>query len=224
MSDKDTVVVTAFPPGPDAPKQAPLQEAMDRATLARRASPMDAPSKETPSKEASSDESPGTHITKGMDDRTQVEHTADRIRDELLLTLEELDRRRARAMDMRYQISSHRDMLMMAGGAALMLIGVGVGVSIWRARHRQELLAKKRRKALERVWTHPERVAATAESRPLSVELGRKLVLIFGSALASSIAKSSMQTLVPQRRVADDDESGKPRAVRRMEEQQATAH
>jgi hypothetical protein len=224
MSDKDSVVVTASPPGQDAPKQAPLQEAMDRATLARRASPMDAPSKEAPSKEASSDESPGTHITKGMDDRTQVEHTADRIRDELLLTLEELDRRRARAMDMRYQISSHRDMLMMAGGAALMLVGVGVGVSIWRARHRQELLAKKRRKALERVWTHPERVAATAESRPLAVELGRKLVLIFGSALASSIAKSSMQTLVPQRRVADEDASGKPRAVRRMEEQQATAH
>jgi hypothetical protein len=48
-------------------------------------------------------------------------------------------------------------------------------------------------------------------------------VLIFGSALASSIAKSSMQTLVPQRRVADDA-SGKPRAVRRMEEQQASAH
>ena len=201
MSETDTVVVTASPPAKDAPKESPPREAQAREPL--------------------SQESPGTHITKGMDDRTQVEHTADRIRDELLLTLEELDRRRARAMDVRYQLSSHRDMLKMAGGAALMLVGVGVGVSIWRARHRQELLAKKRRKAMERVWTHPERVAASAESRPLSVELGRKLVLIFGSALASSIAKSSMQALVPQRAVPTDE---KPRAVRRMEEQQATAH
>lgn len=201
MSETHTVVVTASPPDKDAPKEAAPRQAAPKVDLAK--------------------ESPGTHITKGMDDRTQVEHTADRIRDELLLTLEELDRRRARAMDVRYQLASHRDMLMMAGGAALMLVGVGVGVSIWRARHRQELLAKKRRKAMERVWTHPERVAASAESRPLSVELGRKLVLIFGSALATSIAKSSMQTLVPQRAVPRDE---KPRAVRRMEEQQATAH
>lgn len=202
MSETHTVVVTASPPSKDAPKEAVPKEAAPKVDLAK--------------------ESPGTHITEGMDDRTQVEHTADRIRDELLLTLEELDRRRARAMDVRYQLSSHRDMLMMAGGAALMLAGVGVGVSIWRARHRQELLAKKRRKAMERAWTHPERVAASAESRPLSVELGRKLVIIFSSAMAMAIAKNAMQTLVPQRVAVPRDE--KPRAVRRMEVQRATAH
>lgn len=140
-----------------------------------------------------------THITRGMDDRAQVEHTADRIRDELLLTLEELDRRRARAMDVQYQLMRHRELVMMAGGAVLVLVGLGVGVAVWRARHREEILAKKRRKAVLRAWEHPERLAASAESRPLSVELGRKLVLIFGGALASSIAKSSVRTLVPQR-------------------------
>jgi hypothetical protein len=152
-------------------------------------------------------QSPGTHITEGMDDRAQVEHTADRIRDELLLTLEELDRRRDRALNMRYQISSHRDMLLMAGGAALMLVGVGMGVAIWRARHRQELLAKKRRRAVRRAWEHPERVASTTKQTPLAVELGRKLVLIFAGTLASSIAKSSVRTLVPQRPV---DEAAAP--------------
>lgn len=196
MSEHDTVEVVAAP-GKVAPKESPPRE--DLAA-----------------------ESPETHVTKGMDDRTQVEHTADRIRDELLLTLEELDRRRARALDVRYQLTSHRDLLLLAGGAVLMLTGVGVGVAIWRARHRQELLAKKRRRALERVWTHPERVAADAESRPLSVELGRKLVLIFGSALATSIAKNSMQTLVPQRAAVGRDD--KPPVIRRGEEQRASTH
>lgn len=186
------------------------------------AAPGKSPPKESPPREDLAAESPETHVTKGMDDRAQVEHTADRIRDELLLTLEELDRRRARALDVRYQLTSHRDLLLLAGGAALMLAGVGVGVAIWRARHRQELLAKKRRKALERVWTHPERVAATAESRPLSVELGRKLVLIFGSALATSIAKSSMQTLVPQR--AEVSREDKPPIIRGAEERRASTH
>ena len=46
----------------------------------------------------------GGHITAGMGDREQVEKTADRLRDELMLTLEELDRRRERAMDVKYQV------------------------------------------------------------------------------------------------------------------------
>ena len=164
--------------------------------------------------------SPETHITRGMDERAQVEHTADRIRDELLLTLEELDRRRARALDVQYQLMRHRELVMMAGGAVLVLVGLGVGVAVWRARHREELLAKKRRKAFQRAWQHPERLAASAESRPLSGELGRNLVLIFGSALASSIAKSSVRTLVPQRGPAEQQQQ----AMARQEPRRDVTH
>ncbi|WP_426755525.1 hypothetical protein [Myxococcus sp. Y35] len=140
-------------------------------------------------------------ITRGMGDRKQVEETADRIRDELLLTLAELDRRRERALDVRYHAQQHRTELMAVGAVALTVVGLGVGFAIYRARHRDEILRRKRRKALTRAWEHPDRLASSAEQRPLGVELGRKLVLIFASALASAVARNAVVTLVPARRV-----------------------
>jgi hypothetical protein len=141
-----------------------------------------------------------TQITKGLNDREQVERTADRIRDELFLTLEELDRRRGRMLDVRYQASRHKDLLVGAAITAAVLTGVGLGVMVWRARHQQQILARHRVKAVKRAWQHPDRVASSAEQRPLPVELGRKLILIFATTLATRIAKDSIQTLVPQRR------------------------
>ncbi|WP_426735174.1 hypothetical protein [Myxococcus faecalis] len=138
-------------------------------------------------------------ITRGMDDRKQVEQTADRIRDELLLTLEELDRRRGRMLDVRYQVRQHSSALVAAGAVAMVLVGSGVGLAIYRARRRDEILRKKRRKALQRAWENPDQVASSSKERPIGVELGRKLVLIFATALATAVAKNSVQTLVPAR-------------------------
>ena len=139
------------------------------------------------------------HITKGLGDRQQVERTADRIRDELLLTLEELDRRKDRALDMRFQVSRHRELIIGAAITAAVLTGVGVGVAMWRSRHRERILARHRMTALKRAWAHPDRLASSAEQRPLPIELGRKLIIIFATALATNIAKNSVQTLVPRR-------------------------
>jgi hypothetical protein len=147
------------------------------------------------------DQKGGGPITASMSDREQVEKTADRLRDELLLTLEELDRRRERALDVRYQlrhaVEQNRDLLVKAGGVALGLLVVGMGYSWWQRRHREELLWKHRRQALRRAWEHPDRLASRAEERPLGFELGRKLVLIFATTLASAMAKSAVKTLVP---------------------------
>ncbi|QRN98374.1 hypothetical protein JRI60_04740 [Archangium violaceum] len=149
----------------------------------------------------SEQEKGGGHITAGMDEREKVEQTADRLRDELLLTLEELDRRRERAMDVRYQVrhalDKNRDVLMKAGGVALGMLVLSMGYSWWKSRHREELLWKHRREALRRAWDHPDRLASHAEERPIGIELGRKLVLIFASTLASALAKSAVKTLVP---------------------------
>ncbi|MBZ4417933.1 hypothetical protein [Myxococcus sp. RHSTA-1-4] len=139
------------------------------------------------------------HITRGMDDRKQVEQTADRIRDELMLTLEELDRRRERALSVRYQAGQHKDALIAAGAIAAVVVGAGVGYAIYRARHQGERLRRQRRSALKRAWAHPESVAYAAKQRPLGVELGRKLVLIFATTLASRIARNSVRALVPAR-------------------------
>ncbi|WP_164019869.1 hypothetical protein [Pyxidicoccus trucidator] len=139
------------------------------------------------------------HITRGMDDRKQVEQTADRIRDELMLTLEELDRRRERALSLRYQAEQHKELLIGVGAVAMVTVGLGVGYAIYRARHREALLRRQRRIALKRAWEHPESVAYAANQRPLGIELGRKLVLIFATALATRIAQNSVRTLVPAR-------------------------
>jgi cation diffusion facilitator CzcD-associated flavoprotein CzcO len=140
-------------------------------------------------------------VTKGMDDRRQVEETADRIRDELLLTLEELDRRRERVLSVRYQAEQHKDALIGVAAVGMIVVGTGIGFAIYRARHREELLRRERRKALRRAWEHPDQVAAKRVKEPaLASELGRKLVLIFASALATRIAQNSVQTLVPARR------------------------
>jgi hypothetical protein len=138
-------------------------------------------------------------ITQGKGDRAQVERTADRIRDELLLTLEELERRKDRALNVRLQAASHLELILGAAIAAVVLTGAGVGVAWWRSRHRDTLLAKQRLKAVRRAWAHPNRVASSSSEQPLAVELGRKLILIFGTALATNIAKNSVQTLVPRR-------------------------
>ncbi|RKG70501.1 hypothetical protein D7V80_04755 [Corallococcus sp. CA054B] len=141
-------------------------------------------------------------ITKRMGDREQVEQTADRIRDELLLTLEELDRRRTRATDVRYHVNQNKDLLLTVGAAALVAVGLGVGFAIYRARHHDERVRRMRRKALERAWAHPDRVATSIEDKPLGAELGRKVVMIFATSLATAVARNSMQTLVPSRSVA----------------------
>lgn len=154
-----------------------------------------------PKKDERVSEGDKTHITKGLNDREQVERTADRIRDELLLTLEELERRRERVLDVRYQASRHQDLIVGAAVTAAVLTGIGVGVAIWRARHREQILARHRLKALQRAWQHPDRVASSAEERPLPVELGRKLILIFATALATNIARNSVQSLVPRQRI-----------------------
>ncbi|HZI07673.1 MAG TPA: hypothetical protein VEZ71_26890 [Archangium sp.] len=163
----------------------------------------------------------GGHITAGMGDREQVEKTADRLRDELLLTLEELDRRRERAMDVKYQVrqavEKNRDVLIQAGGAALALVVVGLGVSWWRARHREELLWKHRAQAVRRAWEHPDRVASRAEERPVGIQLGRKLVLIFVSTLASAMAKRAVQSLVPPSEQQQGPEGKKRLGLRFMQ-------
>ncbi|RYZ34334.1 MAG: hypothetical protein EOO71_39315 [Myxococcaceae bacterium] len=140
-------------------------------------------------------------ITRRMGDREQVEQTADRIRDELLLTLEELDRRRHRATDVRYHLNQNRDLLVTVGAAALVVVGAGVGLALYRARHRDDRVRRLRRKALSRAWDHPERVATSVEDKPLGAELGRKLVMIFATTLATAVARNSMQSLVPTRTV-----------------------
>jgi hypothetical protein len=132
-------------------------------------------------------------------ERERVQQHADRIREELMLTLEELEKRRERAFDWRYQAQLHRDDLVKAGLAVVGMAAAVTGLLIWRARHRRHLVARRRWEGLKRAWEHPERLATGAQDRPFTVEMGEKLVTIFGGALATALARRSVQTLMDMR-------------------------
>ncbi|WP_434384421.1 hypothetical protein [Melittangium boletus] len=140
-------------------------------------------------------------ITPGLSEREQVERTADRLRDELMLTLQELDRRRERALDMKFQLRQllerNRDVLFKLGAGALTAVAVGVGWSVLSGRRRERVVWARRGHAMRRAWRNPDQVATGAPQRPFPIELGHKLLLIFGGALATALARNAVQTLVP---------------------------
>ncbi|HEY0094668.1 MAG TPA: hypothetical protein VGB96_10100 [Archangium sp.] len=169
------------------------------------------------------DNKSGGHITAGMGDREQVEKTADRLRDELLLTLEELDRRRERALDMKFQVRQllerNRETLLAAGGVALALVVVGAGFSWWNERRQARIVWERRGRALRRAWEHPDQVASASKKQPIAIELGRKLVFIFGSALASALAKNAVATLVPSSDVPPTKQGNKRMGMHLMQQE-----
>lgn len=164
----------------------------------------------------------GGAITAGMSEREQVERTADRLRDELLLTLEELDRRRERAFDVKFQarqvLERNRETLLALGGTAVALAVVGLGYSWWHERRQSRVVWERRGEALRRAWTHPDQVASASKQRPFALELGRKLVLIFGTALATALAKNAVETLVPSAPKQSSKQTGKRHGLTLMQQ------
>jgi hypothetical protein len=91
-----------------------------------------------------------------------------------------------------------------------LLIGVGAGVAVFAALgagwavHRHNTEAARRRKEMwkgfRRAWAHPERIATRAQERPAPAELGRKLLMVFGLAFGTQLAKRSALKLIPSPR------------------------
>ncbi|MFL5319658.1 MAG: hypothetical protein ACJ790_08360 [Myxococcaceae bacterium] len=121
----------------------------------------------------------------------QVELAADRYRTELIATLQELDRRRVEAMDVRGQLLRHKTALFIAGGAVVLLAGAAITASILRSRNEKAVMRRERVRGFIRAWDHPKRVASKAPDRPLPAELIRKFAITFGTALAANYAKKS---------------------------------
>jgi hypothetical protein len=125
-----------------------------------------------------------------------VEKTADRLRDQFLITLRELDRRRQRAMDVRGLIRDNRRVLIAGGAglAAVVVIAVGARVALGRARARR--MPDRRVEALIRAWENPDRVAARERDlpRPLGILLGllKIAAVVAGSQLLRRTARRAL--------------------------------
>ncbi len=120
----------------------------------------------------------------------QTEKTADRIRDELLATLKELDRRRRLAIDWRYQARQHSVVLVAAAISLVLVAGFAAYVARVRKKTRRPRLMRERIRAAKRIWEQPKRLTDGAE-RSLPAELGRKAAVAAVTAAVSRAAKQA---------------------------------
>ncbi len=131
-------------------------------------------------------------------DLAPVQKTADRIRDELFMTLKELDRRRQRAMDIKARVLEHQPLLRKIGlGVFAVAVLVG-GAIVTKERMRRTRLPRERVRSLQRAWTHPERLASRSKPVPLGAEVGKRLVIAFVSALAQPLAMRAAANMFPR--------------------------
>ncbi|HYV46381.1 MAG TPA: hypothetical protein VFA20_16040 [Myxococcaceae bacterium] len=131
------------------------------------------------------------------DAREQANVAADRMRDDLLTTLKELDRRRLQATDWRYQVQAHQGTLIIAASAVAGVVALGVGLVMVRRHLTARRQVRRRWEALGRAWKHPERIATRADDAPGYQQLLRKALLAFGVALATRAGKRAAVSMVP---------------------------
>jgi hypothetical protein len=126
-----------------------------------------------------------------------AEKTADRLRDQFLVTLRELDRRRQRAMDVRGLLRENRRALVAAGAGLAAVIVVVVGTSIALRRFRDRRLPRRRLEALSRAWENPDRVAIDADRLRRRLGLVLTLVKIAAVAAGSGLVRRKFQRALP---------------------------
>lgn len=123
----------------------------------------------------------------------QVEKTADRLRDEFLVTLRELDRRRQRAMDFRGLLRENRRVLLAAGAGLAAVIILVAGTSAALSRSRRTRLPERRMKALRRAWENPDRLAARSTHAPRALGFLLDLLKVAAVAAGSQLLRRGVQ-------------------------------
>lgn len=131
------------------------------------------------------------------DPQPQVEKTADRLRDEFLVTLRELDRRRHRAMDVRGLVRDNRRLLVAAGAGLVAVIVVIVGASVALSRSRRARLPSRRVQGLRRAWDNPDRLATRAEDAPRPLGILLNLLKVAVIAGGSQLIRRAVQRALP---------------------------
>ncbi len=140
-----------------------------------------------------------------MTDLLLREHAADRLRGSLLTGISELDRRRRRLSPEAIG-SRARESTVVRGVVVLLGAGVAGGALalayFLRRRNRPTERLRRhmraRRDALVRLWREPDRIARSAQP-PLPAQLGRKVLLIAVTALATTASKRTSERLIPGR-------------------------
>ena len=121
---------------------------------------------------------------------------SDAHRTSFALALEELEHRRRRATDVRYQLKAHAGWF--AAGVGFVVLGATTWVWVARARKASRGRRWRRdwKRALSRVYQHPERIASRAADRPLAARVSRGALAALLGAVAAQLAKRAARLLV----------------------------
>ena len=131
-------------------------------------------------------------------DVRQVSGEIDTLRDELGRLVAELDRRRHELLDVKLQVRRHPGVVIVAAGAAALLLGGLVGMAIRKRRQqaRPTTRVREARRALARLLDHPERVAAEPN---VAIKIATAAGVAAGSAVARRLAQRFVSRAVPAR-------------------------
>jgi hypothetical protein len=111
-----------------------------------------------------------------------LEQRAELLRERLLSTLDELDRRRHALVSLRVQAREHPAALVLVAAVSIAGMGGAVVLAVRRARTRRARLRSRRLLALQRLWSHPERVAP--EERGVLRSIGMRVLVAIGTGAA----------------------------------------
>lgn len=134
-------------------------------------------------------------MSAGLLPEPQVARTADRLRDEFLVTLRELDRRAHRAMDVRALLRDNRRVVIAAGAGLAAVVVAIIATSVALSRSRQSRLPELRVRALRRAWERPDRIA----SRPRPVGLGLALLKVAAIVGGTQLVRSAVRRALAAR-------------------------
>jgi hypothetical protein len=127
----------------------------------------------------------------------RVEGEIDMLRNELGGLVAELDRRRHEAFDLGLQARKHPVLVASIATVAALVLGgaIAVAVRTRRQRRRPSVRAREARRAVSRLFEHPDRVAAEPS-------IPNKVVTAVAVALATALAKRLLERSVrPERTV-----------------------
>jgi hypothetical protein len=130
------------------------------------------------------------------DQQLQVVQTADRLRDGLLVTLRELDRRAHRAFDVRTLLRENRRVVIAAGAGLVAVVVVIIGARAAVSRSRDSRANARRLQGLRRAWDHPERLAPRS-SVPRVAGTMVSLLAIVGLAAGARLLRRTVQRALP---------------------------
>jgi hypothetical protein len=122
----------------------------------------------------------------------RVEGEIDMLRNELGGLVAELDRRRHEVLDLRLQARKHPVLVAAVATVAALVVGGAIAFAVHarRERRRPAVRAREARRALFRLFDHPDRVAAEPS-------IANKIATAAGAALATALTKRLLDRAVP---------------------------